>query len=84
MQEYCFVVLLSCLSIQTIHLRASPNSLANLVWVEIVVHQLVDNVVRVLVDKLQAHWLNGGSDIATNLSQPVSNILRNCLKFPFE
>ena len=38
-------------------LRACPNSLADLVWVEVVVHQLVDDVVRVLIDELQAHRL---------------------------
>ena len=47
--------------------RAGPNSLADLVRVEVVVHQLVDDVVRVLVDELQAHRLKVGSNIITNL-----------------
>ena len=55
--------------------RAGTNSLADLVWVEVVVHQLVDDVVRVLIDKLQAHRLKVGTNIVTNLGQPVSDVL---------
>ena len=55
--------------------RAGTNSLADLVRVEVVVHQLVDDVVRVLIDKLEAHWLKVGTNIITNLGQPVSDVL---------
>ena len=69
------VLYVSCFNVNPNILWAGTNSLADLVRVEVVVHQLVDDVVRVLVYKLQAHRLQVRSNIVTNLGQPVSNVL---------
>ena len=69
------VLYVSCFNVNPNILWAGTNSLADLVRVEVVVHQLVDDVVRILVNKLQAHRLKVWTDIVTNLSQPVSNVL---------
>ena len=48
-------------------LWASPNGLANLFRVKIVVHKLVDDVVRVFIYKLKTHGFKVGSDIVADL-----------------
>ena len=51
-----------------------------MLWLEEVVDQLVNNVVSVLVDKLQADGLQVGTNVVTDLSQKLGHGLENKMR----
>ena len=51
-----------------------------MLWLEEVVDQLVNNVVSVLVDKLQADGLQVGTNVVTDLSQKLGHGLESKMR----
>ena len=84
-EEYTYVICVcifnvaQCISIFGIISWTSSYSETHLVRVEVVVHQLVDDVVRVLQHELQAHGLQRLADVVTRLRQPVRYFLQMIL-----
>ena len=72
----CIFYLAQCISIFGIISWTSSYSETHLVRVEVVVHQLVDDVVRVLKHELQAHGLQHLTNVVTRLRQPVRYFLQ--------
>ena len=51
-----------------------------MLWLKVVVDQLVNNVVSVLLDELQADGLQVGAHVVTDLSQKVGHSLGNKMR----
>ena len=51
-----------------------------MLWLEVVIDQLVNNVVSVLVDKLQADGLQVGTNVVTDLSQKLGHGLESKMR----
>ena len=51
-----------------------------MLWLKVVVDQLVNNVVSVLLDELQADGLQVGAHVVTDLSQKLGHSLGNKMR----
>ena len=61
-------------------LRTGPNTGTDLLWLEKIVDQLVNNVVSVLLNKLQTDGFQIGTNVVADLSQKLGYSLENKMR----